>query len=145
MSVALPTTAAKVVFCPDCGSPSIDTTATGIFASDPGKLGCSCRACGWKGVVADIATATFQHSFGSDEELAKAIAGDLRLLLAKECASPLGKFLMKWGFLDVQTTKQGAAISARQLGRYMSAIARALLTSVIEEREKMEKEKISGS
>lgn len=145
MSVALPTTTAKVVFCPECGSPSIETGTGVILASDPGKIGSSCKACGWKGMVSDLAATTLQHTFGSDEELTKALVGDLRVLLAKEGAVLFGKFLMKWGFLDVQQTPKGSVINTRQLSRYIVAIGRATLTAIVEERQKIETEKQNGS
>jgi len=76
--------------------------------------------------------------------------GELRVILAKDCATPLGKFLVKWGFLDAERTVDvsGAAtlaLNSRQLGRYMASIARALVVTIIEERQKMEKERAHGS
>jgi uncharacterized protein YejL (UPF0352 family) len=82
-----------------------------------------------------------EHEFGSSEKVVQALMGDMRLMLAKHLAAPLLQFLMKWGFLSNHITEY----TKHAVGRYLAATANAMLTAVIEERQKMEKEKHNGT
>lgn len=61
-------------------------------------------------------------------------------------ATELGGLLAKWGFLDAEVTSGGAtSYNAKQLARYLSAAARSVLVSVLEERRKIEEERRGGN
>ena len=119
-------------FCGRCGSPSLDISELVGTAK--------CNACDWAGSTGDLAAMPIEHEFGSSEKVIQALMGDMRVLLAKHLASPLLHFLMKWGFLGNKNT----ANMRHEVGRYLAAMSRAMLTAVIEERQKMEKEKHNG-
>lgn len=132
-------------FCPECGSPSIEEQTIGILSGDPGRVGCSCTACEWVGTVGDLLIVPFTHEMGDRENLIEVLMGDLRVVLAKHCATSLGAFLLKWGFLGKEQLNGQVVLNRRQLARYMTAISKAVLLSVFEERRKMEQERVSGS
>lgn len=95
-----------------------------------------CVSCGWKGGISELVSTVIQHDLGSDERLLEVFATDLRNLFSKTAAKPLALFLRNWGFLpEVDPTQQ-----VKFLARYMAAMSRAMVRSVIEEREKIEKE-----
>jgi hypothetical protein len=126
-------------FCPECGSPSLTLPilSGGVVI---------CDACEWRGSSDSLLATPFSHELGSREDIMKALMGDLRVVLAKDCAGPLGEFLLKWGFLDAAPAEDGSVtLNPRQLGRYMASVARAFIVTIIEERQKMEKERAHGS
>jgi hypothetical protein len=125
-------------FCPECGSASLDMP---MLSGGP----VTCRGCSWVGDMKLLLTVPISHTLGSQEEIAYRLMSELRLTLAKFCALPLGKFLLEWGFVDAVDSAQGKVINPRQLGRYMTVICGAILKSVIEEREKISKERVRGS
>ena len=125
-------THSDVLFCPECGSPSVS-------ASDLVPIAV-CKACGWEGSSSKLVKTSFSQEHGGKEQMFIALSGDLRVLIAKHVAKPFANFLMKWGFMYGD-----GAIQTRQLGRYLSAASRAMLESVIEERSKMEKERVNGN
>jgi len=118
--------------CPECGSPSVDipTLAGGVA---------SCGACRWAGKREQLVVFSFQQDFGSDVAIGRALAGDLRLVIA-QLGLPFAQYLSKWGFLSGD-----AELAKRQLSRYLSAASRAILRAIIEERAAMEKERVSAS
>jgi hypothetical protein len=129
-------TQALVKLCPECASASIETTTLGIIrGKDTNKA--TCLVCGWVGVAHELVTAPFTHSMGSDESIAITLFNEMRIIIAKQLAVPAGAFLLKWGFLK-------PPVQSKDLGRYMGAIARAVMTSIIEERKKIEEEKSDG-
>lgn len=128
-------TQARVRLCPKCGSASISTVSQLAETS----IGTStCESCGWTGSEKDLITAMFRHGFKSDQEILEAMMKDLRNILSKSSATAYGRFLLKWGFMDMP-------VSPTQLARYLEVIATSSVTAVIELRKKMEQEKLSGS
>lgn len=118
-------------FCPECGSPSLQLpTLVGGVAE--------CQACSWVGGQSDLVASPFKHDLGSSNEIAVLMAGDLRVLMAKEVGPPMALFLKKWGFLS-------EPLNPKQLARYLSAASREMLVSILKERAAMEKERINGS
>lgn len=128
-------TEAAVYFCRECGSPSIERSML-----DGGTA--SCRACGWAGTTTQLAAMPISHKFGGDAELLTSLVGDLRTILAREVGVTLVRFLQKWGFFTNETDR---VLMAKQAGRYMAAIARGIVTAVLEERDRMEVERARGS
>ena len=137
-------TKTNLYLCPECGSPSVEETTKAVLFG-PNTNRAKCLACGWLGESKDLVAAPFSHEMGNDEEVLKALMGDMRLVMAKYCAMPLGAALLKWGFLEQVEVKGGKVLNPRQMSRYMSAASRAILSAVIEERQKMEKERADGS
>lgn len=125
---------ADIVFCPTCGSASVDVPVSGLVPSD--KDTAKCNGCGWTGVRSALAVLQIGHEFDSDEQIIKTMIYDLRDLMASEMGPHLGKFLAKWGFWS--------STDSKMLARYLSAIARGILETVIMERRKMDKEKVDG-
>ena len=124
-----------VRFCPQCGSPAVSSKETDavLTSVDPSSDVFTCSGCGWAGVRSDLVVTEFEHDFGGRDEIMNALMADLRGLLAKTFAKSFGSFLLKWGFL-------ATPINPLHLARYTAAVARAVLTSVLEERTKLEKE-----
>jgi hypothetical protein len=77
---------------------------------------------------------------GDDAQLLTSLVGDLRIILARDVGAVLVKFLVKWGFMS-----EDRQVMAKQAGRYIAAIARGIITAVLEERDKMEVERARGS
>lgn len=128
-------------FCPDCASPLVDYAELSDDAS--------CHACGWKGNKSSLLLSPFQHDMGSgaggfSANVAGQFINDMRRLMGQEFARPFAQFLSKWGFLSVKggaTQKELAALVAR----YITAVARATVRVIIEERAQIEKEKVDGA
>jgi hypothetical protein len=113
----------KAVFCPQCGAASVEKTLTGEA---------SCRVCDWRGRDYELAAMPFSNGFGGDEELSRAFFVDVRKLLGQTFGLEMGRLLLRWGFLP--------APDVRLLSRYLAAAARAVVLSIFDEREKLEKE-----
>jgi hypothetical protein len=114
---------AKAVFCPQCGAASVDKTLTGEA---------SCKVCDWAGRDYELAAMPFSHGFGGDEGLSRAFFIDVRKLFGETFAVEVGRLLLRWGFLP--------APDPRLLARYLAAAARAVVISIFDEREKLERE-----
>lgn len=122
-------TAGVAYFCPKCSNPvEIQSSLQGA------PIPVQCGGCGWRGVHLELHAAPFKHEFRDDNEIADLMGKDLRTMLAQTAAQTYGRFLLKWGFLD-------QPIMPAQLGRYMTAIAKAVVTTVVETRKQMTEEK----
>jgi hypothetical protein len=64
---------------------------------------------------------------------------DFRNIVSSTFAIPFGRFLLKWGFLPTEESEM-----KRQLARYITAIARAAVKALFEERAAIEKERVHG-
>lgn len=124
-------------FCPKCQSPSVRIPKPTILGSEQAGVPAHCNACSWEGPPSELIAAPFKHEFKDDTEIAETMAKDLRTMLAATAAQTYGRFLLKWGFLD-------QPITTAQLGRYMTNIAKAVITSVVETRKQMTEEKSGG-
>jgi len=123
-------TKASAMLCPQCSSPSIQP-------QDTGGYNVLCGICGWRGVASELVSMPFYHEFGSDEGIATALMNDMRNVIAVHAGKPLGSFLLKWGFLK-------EPFDGADLGRYLGAIAKAILTAIIEENKKIAEEASRG-
>ena len=127
--------AINVYQCPQCSSPSVEYSA---LADSDAK----CMACEWAGVKEDLLVTPFEHLLGSREGIGFELFNDTRRLLSDPAfLVVLGGFLSRWGFIDL---KQEQKLVVARTTRYVSAIARAILTAVIEERGKIEEESVRG-
>lgn len=124
-------------FCPECGSPSISNASvlTGSTAT--------CRACNWAGPTENLAAIPISHGYGNTADLLTSMVGDLRSVLAKDAGVVFAKFLNRWGFISIEGPAK--ELAGKRMGRYLAAIARAIVVSIIEERDKMEVERVRGS
>jgi hypothetical protein len=96
----------------------------------------NCESCGWKGRPEELVAAHFSHDLGSDDQVLEIFAREIRNTFAAVAAKDMGLLLQKWGFL-VGNTKQE---QVKSLTRYLTVIARAIATSVLEERKAIAKE-----
>jgi hypothetical protein len=113
-------------FCPKCQSPLVTLSAlTGGQAH--------CEKCHWSGDNRELLGYHFESGFDNPEEILKAFAHDIKMLMARGgVAVEIGQLIIKWGFvtkMDVPT-----------LSRYVAAIARGIAGAVLEERRTIEKE-----
>jgi hypothetical protein len=113
-------------FCPQCGGASLDFSE--IEGGDA-----TCRSCTWKGAGRERVAYPFKHDFISDESMLLSMMQDMRVIFAAS-SKMYAEFFMKWGFLKVGPG------TAQHLARFMAGAARAVLTAIIEERERIEKE-----
>lgn len=120
-------------FCPKCHSPSVEVRTVGILTSD-NSAPASCMSCRWSGFEKDLVQSAFKHEFKSDDEIADTMMRELRNLLSKTAAQSYGRFLLKWGFLDMP-------ISGLQLAHYMDAIAKTVVRTIIETRKQLVEDK----
>ena len=121
--------------CPGCGSPAVE------FSNLVGGSA-RCNACRWEGVREDLLGTPFEHVLGTPEGIGFELLNDTRRLLSSPLfLGELGGFLSRWGFIDLSLPK---AVLVKTVTRYVSAIARAVLTAVIQERETIEKERANG-
>lgn len=128
-------TKARVRLCPKCSSASVSIVSKLV----EGAVGvATCETCSWSGSEKELITAMFTHGFKSDQEILEAMMKDLRNILSKSSATAYGRFLLKWGFMDMP-------VSPVQLARYLETIATSSITAIIELRKRMEQEKLSGS
>lgn len=114
-------------FCPMCGSPRVDE------GSLIGSLS-KCRNCSWQGPSDKLIIHRFRTSLLEGTDVITRFSGEMRDLVAKEMSVPVGKVLVKWGFLP------NTNIDVMVWGRYMNAIARAIVTAVIVTRDELEAE-----
>lgn len=123
---------ADIVYqCPQCGSPAVE------FGELVGA-NARCNACKWNGTREELLGTPFEHMLGSREGIGFELFNDTRRLLsAPVFVVDLGGFLSRWGFIDLKAPKD---VLMRKTTRYVAAIARGVLRSIIEEREKIELE-----
>jgi len=125
---------ATLHMCPKCSSAAITTVIVDeLTGGTPEFL---CEACGWRGTVQDVVAVPFSHDWQNQAGLADALVSDLRLRLAKNLGREFLEYLIRWGFMT--------APEPRLLGRYLAAIAQAIVTSIIEVRLALEKEATSA-
>ena len=118
--------------CPKCMSPMIDVSSVGSpiiqvgtdVVSDAG-----CRACGWKGKAGELANIPFENPFVDGTKTVEAFGRDVLMTIVRECAEPLGKLLIRWGFVN------GKKIDKKQFSRYLSNVAKASAMSIIKTRD----------
>lgn len=116
-------TEATVRICPNCSS-------TELSGNDLGGWRCvTCRA---QYSEEDLIISKFKHELGSDSDVLQQLVRSLRNTVAKELATTMGAFLLKWGFID--------APDPYLLSRYVNSCARSMLIAIIEERQKIERE-----
>jgi hypothetical protein len=123
--------------CPDCGSLSVEFSA--LEGGDA-----SCKVCSWSGRKDDLFVMPVSHDLGSNEEVLIGMYNSWREVFAKFTVD-IARFLLSWGFLTATVEDGKHVLDKRKMARYVSAAASAALASIIEERQKLEKEKRSGS
>jgi hypothetical protein len=129
---------AQLYLCPSCGSPAIswDIDEAKVIKQGPSAIDFVCEACSWRGKQSDLVSSPFSHAWDNNQGLVDALIRDLRRRLAKDVGKSLLAYLMRWGFMTVPDT--------RLLARYLSAMSAAMVTAMMEERLKIEKEEGSA-
>jgi len=84
------------------------------------------------------------HDLGSNEEVLIGMYNSWREVFGKFTVD-IARFLLSWGFLTATVEDGKHVLDKRKMARYVSAAASTALASIIEERQKLEKEKRSGS
>jgi hypothetical protein len=79
----------------------------------------------------------FSHEHGDGSQVTQAILNDFRRACAVSAQS-FGQILVKWGFITDPS-------NVKTLSRYIAAICRASLLAVLEERQKIEQERVNGN
>jgi len=121
-----------VYLCPECGSAALEYPESYNTTA-------SCNACGWCGKQTEMLVAPIVHMEGSKENIASRLSNDLRAIFTKSFAKPYSEFLMRWGFITQES------LNKESLGRYFAAAAVAVLEATIRERQRREKERVSGT
>lgn len=124
-----------VYACPECASPSVEYSAL-----EGGEA--TCKACGWKGQKGDLLAVPFVNKFGTEEEVLMAIRSEWRNIFGK-FGTELGRFLVRWGFMAVDP--DDAVGTKKALTRYLTAMASSSLVAVMQERQKIERERVGGN
>jgi hypothetical protein len=119
-----------VYLCPQCSSPSLSTPvlAGGEYA---------CEACGWSGQ--DPVAVPFGNPFGTADATFRQFTQEVLNEFAKYSALPLGRVLVKWGFVEVVEGKP----STKQLARLIKAMAGGAILAMIDERKRIEVERVA--
>jgi hypothetical protein len=79
----------------------------------------------------------FGNPFMSKHSTFTAFVNEFMSEFAKASALPLGRVLVKWGFVKLDKTGKP---NTSAYARYLKAMAGAMIMTIIEERKKMEKE-----
>ena len=120
-------------YCPKCSSSSVSLSA--VASADEAK----CHACGWSGARSALYAVPFSHAFGGREGISDELFNDIRrLLVSPAFIKPLVSFLDRWGFISLGNRKD---LVVKLISRYGDAVAKAMITALIKERESLEKEK----
>ena len=128
----IPVTANSALFCPTCASPSINYSLL-----DGGDA--ECASCKWTGPKKDCLTSPFEQTTGiNDDELISKFERDVRNAIAKDLSLLVARVLSAWGFLHGNQALQGVL-----LGRYMRQVGKAVVLSILEERKKIESERVA--
>lgn len=115
----------NVLFCPACGTPSIE--ASSLAGGEA-----ACQACSWAGKNEELVAVPIQHDFASREDMLLNFIKQLASTLAKSSAVEVGGVLLKWGFLD-QNNMQA------ELQAYIKGMALAAGKSILETRQHLER------
>lgn len=128
----------EVFVCPDCGSPLVEFSMLSSGAA-------TCKVCPWTGTRETLAAIPFQTEFSGSEDTLNAIRNDVRVIV-REMTPGILKLLIRWGFVEaVQLDGKIVVKNKQQVVRYMNAIASHFLIGIIEERKKIEVERVRGN
>lgn len=120
--------------CLVCGSPAVDfSELTGGEAK--------CRGCGWVGKKEDLALIPTTHTNYSEEQLLSLVS-EMRALISTDMGVPLLKFLIRWGFLSADLDNLANTVDRKLFSRYLAAIAKNILVTMLSQREALEKERV---
>jgi hypothetical protein len=126
------TTVGKANFCPRCHSPAVEF---GTIISDQAPT--QCNACNWKGTRSELLVTPYVHNMGTEEEMLTRFVSDFRNVFSKDCAVIIGRWLVRWGFLPKEDAKE----QVKELSKYITNIAKASISAILQTRQQIEKEK----
>jgi hypothetical protein len=101
----------------------------------------SCRACRWSGRKDDLVVMPVKHELGSNEEILISMYRRWREVFGKS-AKDIARFLLEWGFITAREEGGKLRMDPKLLARYVSAAASHSLAAILEERQKLEQEKV---
>jgi len=120
-----------IYFCPNCGGAAVDTP---LLAGGQA----SCRSCGWKGAATELVAAPMPEDVQlKPEAFIREFTSDFKIMFAKECAAPVMRLLVKWGFMPAMAEREHMKTL---LARYLRAVAIASVQALFDERAKIENE-----
>lgn len=129
----IPATVSSALFCPKCASPAVEYSML-----DGGDGACS--SCGWRGLRRDLLLSPFEQSVSvTDDEIIVKFERDVRNAIARDLSLLVARLLKTWGFLHGNERVQGVL-----LGRYMRGIGKAVVLAILEERKKIEHERVAA-
>lgn len=117
-------TVSEVKVCPNC---------SGTDLAEDLSRHWHCGTCSHTFKAEDLIVSKFKQELGDDSDILEQLVRSLRNTVAKDLAVSMGSFLLKWGFLP--------SADPYLLSRYVNSCARAMLIAIIEERQKIEKER----
>jgi hypothetical protein len=128
----------QVFVCPDCGSTLVEFSGLVGGTAD-------CKVCPWRGTREKLVAVPFTNELG-DEQTILAIRGDIRAIV-KDAAPSILQVLVRWGFVEATQSKSGqVSVKNKQMVvRYMNAVAHHVFLGIIEERKKIEVERVTGN
>ena len=113
----------------------METTVRGLVLSGGVDTNAAkCLACGWTGTANEMYAVAFGNPFINDDEALNTFCKDVLMAVAKECAEPLGRVLIKWGFMVLPIDKQA-------FGKYLTYCSQMIAQSFLETRKQIELEK----
>lgn len=130
----------KIRFCPQCGSAKV--TFSELIG---GVAKCGVRTCLWEGTTDELLAVPISHEFLSEESMMIQLMNDLRLMFSGELGVPYLKLLLKWGFIKANANDLANTLDRKIFARYLAAIARGVLTTILEERAKIHELEIAQS
>lgn len=124
----------SVVFsCPKCGKSYVEYSSL-----VGGSAKCNVDGCGWTGTTDDLLATPMPEDPLMSEGIPHEMTRDFNNVVG-ELATPIGVFLSRWGFIDVNKPKTEVT---KDLTEYVKVCAKAMLKAVIEHR--VSKEKVSN-
>lgn len=120
----------KIYICPTCSSSAVQTPALA-------GMDFNCESCGWNGP--DALYVPFKNPLGSGADSWNKFATEILTVFTQSGALPVGRVLVKWGFVPVDASGKP---SKATLVRYLKAMAGAIVNSVVDERKTLEAERV---
>jgi hypothetical protein len=128
-NIKTPVDTLEVVLCPQCGSASVDYEDSKLVLANM-EATAKCRACEFQGPFREFISSTFKVRAGLADSVTDMYTKDI-VLFVKEEAMPLGRILVKYGFLDSKSP------NPKEMSEYLIRAAKAIAQSFIQTRSEV--------